>query len=125
MVEARELILCPFVSQLYSSKCQDMKLVLSKHLFGSEEVLRERSEGKGANLEMVSHDCGNKGHQRDSDKNKIHKISSAAKRDAWAEDVPIPGRIQLVLSGSNLDPSVQCKAELLYGQGPQNHWEDF
>lgn len=67
--------------------------LLSKHLFRSEEVLRERSERKSVNLEMVSHDCGKKGHQKDSDENKIHKISSAAKRDVWAEDVPILGQI--------------------------------
>lgn len=47
--------------------------------------------GGSANLEMVSKTCGNEGHQRDSHKNKMCKISSAAKGDEWVEDFLIPG----------------------------------
>lgn len=54
MVEGKDLVLCPFVSQLYSSKYQDVKFILSKHLFRFEEVLGKRSEGESSNLDMVS-----------------------------------------------------------------------
>lgn len=75
MVEGRGLVSWLSVSQSYSSKCQDVKAVLRKHLFRFEEVFR----GESANLETVSKTCGNEGHQRDSYKNKMCKISSAAK----------------------------------------------
>ena len=87
MVEGRDLVLWLFVSQSYSSKCQDVKPVLGKHLLRSEEVLGRKS----TNLEMLSKTCENEGHQRDSNKNKMVKISSAAKGDEWAEDFLIPG----------------------------------
>lgn len=43
MVEGRDLVLWLFVSQSYSSKCQDVKPVLGKHLLRSEEVLGRKS----------------------------------------------------------------------------------
>lgn len=91
MVEGKDLVLCPFVSQLYSSKYQDMKFILSKHLFRFEEVLGKRSEGESYDLELVSDTCGNQGPHRDSNEHKIHKTSFAAKRDTRAEDFLTPG----------------------------------
>lgn len=73
MVEGKDLVLCPFVSQLYSSKYQDVKFIRSKHLFRFQEVLGKRSEGKSSNLEMASDSWGNRGHDRDSNEHKIYK----------------------------------------------------
>lgn len=61
MVEGKDLVLCPFVSQLYSRKYQDVKCILSNHLFRFEEVLGKRSEGTSSNLEMASDTWGNQG----------------------------------------------------------------
>lgn len=89
-MEGRDLGLCPLASQSFPSKCQDVNLVLSQCLLGSEEILGKWAEEK-CSLVLVSNTCGSEGRQRDLGENEIHTVSPAAKKDLGAGGFPVPG----------------------------------